>query len=553
MASNLLFYYFGDDEAYFKALQGEFKTSTRLPIQWKKFYSSDEIKIQSFFTNIFTFKPAVVFIDFSKNTADYMHLARLLARTPLEHKLLLVGLLDYLSPPEIMLESMATGVQLTFIKSAEIFDVGFDIAKILSPQDNTAHGFANATLKGEEWIAGVPSKVGYIQGEGLHVETDYKMSKGDRIKLFHAWKKNKIVPSLEMFVKDVTQSNMFYHFKRNADLDFVFIDEYLPPEGMEEERVTERLADRNEKILQQKKLLKRWIEDNLSRSFEKKAKVMVVDRQFHFYQDQQRTDKHAYTIRCVPFLNDISYELSRMLPQVIAFNLEAEKSDAKNNNESLYKLVENIKSNYGDDYRPFLIVFNCQIASKEMQSNLTYTNLMSTANEMSVEVMVRMAEIFEKKLIKDLPPAGKTDLPRVFIKKTNADSFAEIQVPITITKISETDMILQSEAPLEIGMNLHVKEPVDMFIHLLPSKATGKIPEFVGLIHCLGEHQKKELRKYVNSIFFREHDAKLSNETDEFKKLNEAKLLQKIEQEKAATEAAGNPEEASEELKKAAE
>ena len=46
------------------------------------------------------------------------------------------------------------------------------------------------------------------------------MSKGDRVKLAHAWKKHKIIPSLEMFVKDVAESNMFYQFKRNADLDF---------------------------------------------------------------------------------------------------------------------------------------------------------------------------------------------------------------------------------------------------------------------------------------------------------------------------------------------
>ena len=551
MAANLLFYYFGDDEAYYKALQGEFKSSTKLAIEFKKFYSADEAKIQSFFISVFNLKPAVVFIDFSKQTADYMHLARIISRTPLEHKVLLVGLLDYLSPQEVLLESIATGVQLTYIKSAETFDVAFDVAKILSPNENAAHGFANASLKNEEWIAGVPTKVGYVQGEGLHLETDYKLSKGDRIKLGHAWKKHKIIPSLEMFVKDVAESNMFYQFKRNADLDFVFMDEFLPPEGMEEERIKERVQEREDMIVHHKKHLKKWIEDNLSRSLEKKAKVLIIDRLFHFYQLQQRTDKHPYTIRCVPFLNEISQELIRLHPQVIAFNIENEDvTNARNNNEALVSLIQTIKSDYGEDYRPFIIVFNTKITSKEMQANHSYPNLMATSNELSVEVLVRMAEIFEKKLKKELTPVGKKELPRVYIKKTNADSFAEILVPINILKISETDMLIQSEAALEVGMNLHITTPVEMFIHLLPAKASGKIPEFLGLIHCLGEDQKKELRKYVNSVFFRDHDAKLTAETEEFKKLNEAKLQQRLEQEKKLAEAQAADPVGDEELKK---
>lgn len=553
MSTNLLFYYFGDDEAYYKTLQGEFKTNTSLPIEFKKFYSNDEAKIQTFFISIFNLKPAVVFIDFSKQTADYMHLARILSRTPLEHKVLLVGLLDYLSPQEVLLESMATGVTLTYIKSAEIFDVAFDVAKILSPNDNAAHGFANASLKNEEWIVGVPTKVGYIQGEGLHLETDYKMSKGDRVKLAHAWKKHKIIPSLEMFVKDVAESNMFYQFKRNADLDFVFMDEFLPPEGMEEDRIRERTQEREDMILYHKKHLKKWIEENMSRSQEKIAKVLIIDKLFNFYQEQQRTDKHPYTIRCVPFLVDISQELIRLHPQVIAFNIENDDAvNPRNNNEGLVNLIQTIKNNYGEDYRPFIIIFNSKIPSKEMQDNHAYTNLMATSNEISVEVLVRMAEIFEKKLKKEEISAVKKDLSKVFIKKTNADSFAEILVPITIIKISETDMIIQSEAALEIGMNLHITKPVDMYIQLLPTKATGKIPEYMGLIHCLGEDQKKELRKFVNSVFFRDHDAKLNAEADEFKKLNESKLQQKMDLEQKMAETQAAPDGDSE-LKKSAD
>ena len=117
--ANTLFYYFGDDEAYFRTLVGEFKTHTRMQIDFKRVFESDEKKIQSLFIKIFREKPSCVFIDFSKHTQDYLHLARIISRTPMDHSAVIVGLVDYLSPPEVLMESIATGVDLTHIKSPE--------------------------------------------------------------------------------------------------------------------------------------------------------------------------------------------------------------------------------------------------------------------------------------------------------------------------------------------------------------------------------------------------------------------------------------------------
>jgi len=181
-----LFYYFGDDEAYFRTLKGEFAKHTRLQIEFTRLYESDEKKIQSFFIKLFKDKPACIFIDFSKQTQDYLHLARIISRTLTDNKIVTVGLVDYLSPPEVLMESIATGVQLTHIKSPECFDVVYDVTRLIAPKESAPHGFANATLK-EDWEAGIPVKIGYIHNEGLHFETDYKLQKGDRIRVNHHW------------------------------------------------------------------------------------------------------------------------------------------------------------------------------------------------------------------------------------------------------------------------------------------------------------------------------------------------------------------------------
>ncbi len=528
MASNVLFYYFGDDEAYFRTLMGEFKKSTRLPIEFKRIYTSDEKKIQSLFLKVFKDKPSCVFIDFSKNAQDYLHLARILVRTPSEHQFATVGLVDYLSPPEILLESIATGVDLTHIKSAESYDVILDVAKLIAPNEIGEHGFATASLK-ETWEAGVPVKVGYVNPNGFHFETDLPLHKGDRIKVKHHWLQKKIVPSKEMFIQDVSTKNLFYHFKNAVDAEFLFVDEFLPPEGMEDVDIEVKKKEREEYIVFHKKQLTKWLDDNASRSQEKKAKVLVVDREFRFYEDQPRTDKHPYTVRCVPSLENIDEELDRLDPQVIAFSLEKEDAtDPKNTNEILLNLINAIKAKNPNSL-PFIIIFNSQTSSKELQENFGYSHAMGSDGELSVDVLLRMAEVFEKKLEASIGKSKAKHTEKVFLKKTNTDSIAEIVISAQVIKLSESDMIFQSEIPLPVGMNLHFEYPVNMFVNVQPAKAQGKIPEYLGLIHCLGEDQKKELRRFVNTVFFRDHDAKVNAESEEFKKLNEAKLQQKQE------------------------
>lgn len=532
MAAKLSFYYLGDDEAYFRALQGEFKKHVRVAIDFKRLYETTESKIQSLLIKIFTERPDCVFVDFSKYTQDYLHLARLITRTPMEHQLLLVGLVDYLSPIEVLKESVITGAQLNFIKSAETFDVAFAVTKIVSPQGIGEHGFANATLK-EEWEVGTLCKIGYIHSEGLHIESDFRLNKGDRLRLNHHWLEKRIVPSKDVFVREVSASDIFYQFKFNADLDFLFIDDFIPPEGMPENEVKQKQDERAELVRYQKKQLKKWLENCIDDSLEKRAKVLVIDNKFHFYQNQSRTDKHSYTIRCQPFFTDIEADLARLKPQVIAFEMET-ADNSQNTMEALRKLVFTLNASF-PDLKPYIIVFNTEHTSNDLQDALQYAQTLAHKDELSPQLLIKLADMLQKKITGQemLVPKNKDESLKLFIKKNNLASIAEILKSVTVIKLSETDMILQSDYPFPAGTNLHFTEPAEMFAHIRPvEKPSGKVPEYYGLIHSIGETQKKELRRYVNSIFFREHDAQVNAETDEFKKLNDLKL-----QERQAAEA----------------
>jgi hypothetical protein len=105
-----------------------------------------------------------------------------------------------------------------------------------------------------------------------------------------------------------------------------------------------------------------------------------------------------------------------------------------------------------------------------------------------------------------------------------------------VLKISESDLVFTTDLPVAAGMNLRFTTPVPFFIHVLPSKEQSKTPTYYGLIHSIGEVQKKELRRFINGLFFRDHDAQQASEVEEFQKLNEAKLQEKLEALKASVE-----------------
>jgi hypothetical protein len=553
MSENLLFYYFGEDEACFRALQVEFKRHAKIPITFARFNEENPDDIETLFLKVYTDKPNCVFIDFSKNIHDQLHLARLLIRTPLENKVIIVGLVDYLSPPEVSREIISTGAHLNFIKGSDPYDIAFHVTKLVSPQSIGELGFATATLS-EDFDCGIVCKIGYIDPDGIHIETDYPLAKGSRVVFNHHWANKNIVPSRQAFVKEVTSKNLFYHFKFNADLDFLFVDDFLPPEGMPEEERKQKNGTREEEVVFHKKTLLKWIEENANGSLEKRAKLLVVDSTFHIYKDLVRTDKLPYTIRCIPFFDNVDSELDRLRPQIIAFEMDNGENQ-RNTLDSLKKLVSALMARF-PDLKPFIIVFNTELSSKDIQGAIQYNQALAHTAELSSNLLIKLATMLQNKMTSEAGNEIQSDAQKIFLRKNDPAAIGELMYSVKIIKLSESDLILQTDYPLPSGSNLHFTSPVEMFVNVMPSaKPSGKVPEFNGLIHSISEASKKDLRRFINSVFFREHDAQVSAEALEFKKLNDQKLQERIDAEKKAKEEAEAKEaeklKAKEEIEKA--
>lgn len=533
--------YLGDDAAYFRVLSGEIsRLKGGTPVKLEQLYEQTPGRIQGLLPRVLELKPKVIFVDFSKHTDDYVHLARLLTRTNTLNPFSIIGLHDYLSPPNQMRESVLTGVRMNHIKSAEVFDPAFAALVLLTPDKERRHGFASAEFE-EKVIAQHLCKVGYVYPEGLHVETDLHLAPGTKLNLHHHWLEQKLMPAGLATVRSSTQEFLFYSFPYAADLSFDWTAPVTPHEGDSPERIRELEDERQHAEVKAKKAMKAWVDDNLDRSQNKSVRVLVVDRPFSFYNDRERSDRYGYAIRCQPFLADVAKELGAQHPQVIAISLDpAPGAEGKeivgpvNDLELVRKVVAVAKQKF-PQHLPYLIVFNLkEKTSKELQQQLDYTHCMAYAGELTPEVLLKMADLFAGKI--KYVHAGPDSAHTVFVKKSNPISIVGIDEEVKLLRLSESDAVLSSSRKLSPGMSLQFTTPFQGILTITAHPQHTKDDSYYALVNGIGEEEKKALRRYVNQLFFKDHDAEKRAELETFQQLNQAKWEEQLKAEAEAAE-----------------
>lgn len=543
--------YLGDDAAYVRVLSTEIKRlQGATPVKFEQVFESQPKRIQGLLPRVLELAPSIVIVDFSKQTDDYVHLARLLIRTNTLKPFTVIGLHDYLSPPEQVKESFLAGVNMNFIKSAEVFDPAFAALTMLDPTKKREHGFATADIAEERTVFHL-CKAGFIDHQGLHFETNLSLTRGEELRIRTQWNTPKLVPSTLMKVRETSSSMLFYHFRQAVDADFAWVDPVVIVEGDPQDRIRELKAEHEHNVSKAQKQLKNWLEGNIDRSQNKSVRVLVVDRQHSFYQDRERSDKYGYAIRCQPFLLDVAQELEAQRPQVIAVALDIKtEEDAKKevqgpaNDLALVRSLADFCRARMLDHPPYIVVFNLVgVNSKDLQQQLGYANSMAFSGELTPEVLLKMAAVFADKLAQAKEsaktPADRKakESPVVFIKKSNPMSIIEVEQAIQLEKLSETDAVFSCNRELPMGTVLHFREPIEGYLTVVPN-AQYKHPSYYSILNGVGEIGKKELRVIVNSFFFKDHDAEKLVELEAYQQLNQAKLEERLKAEAAAQKAA---------------
>lgn len=542
--------YLGDDAAYLRVLAAEVtRIQGPYPVSIVQFFEATSKRIQGLLPKVLDNAPALVIVDFSKQTEDYAHLARLLVRTNTLKPFAVIGLHDYLSPPDQVRESVLSGVTMNFIKSAEVFDPAFAIMSKLDSATKREHGFATAELDNERTVYHL-CKSGYVDAQGLHFETNLSLSPTDVLRINSHWTDQKMIPSTSMKIVNTSSSLLFYHFKQSVNAEFEWADPLVTSEGDEPARISELKDDREHTVIKAKKALRGWLEDNVDRSQNKSVRVLVVDRQFNFYRDRERSDKYGYSIRCQPFLLNPVQELDEQRPQVIAYALDVVPEGGKpaegpvNDINGVVLLAQQCQKLMKEN-APFIVVFNMKgLNSKELQEKLNYPHAMAYSGELNPETLLKMAGVFAEKLSLAKEHA-KTHADKkakhetiVFIKKSSPISIIEVEETIKMQRLSETDAVFSCKRPLPVGTVLHMREPIDGYLTITTHPEFSKAPNYYAIINGVGEIAKKELRVLINGFFFKDHDATKLVELEAYQQLNEAKIQERRKQEEAAAAAA---------------
>ncbi len=316
-----------------------------------------------------------------------------------------------------------------------------------------------------------------------------------------------------------------------------------------------------------------WIDDNTDRSVPKETKILIVDPTMELLKDnQKRLDSFPYTIRLQTVLSDELDEIEKTLPNILALHFydsrpiaaldekktqmdlleyEKEREELVNSLEDesiavLGRVFKKISSL--SDYSPIVTIFGCEsYTSKAFQESFKYPLIITHKHSFNLDMVIEMAELFERKQkekfkknteakileLRSQDPIknGRLSLAdfiekRFYISKSSDLSFASYSRPVTLETLTESELTIVCEEELTLGV-YRLEKPVAISVTLVRfpdgkafESSGGALKRFRGLIHCAGEEEKKEIRRYVNEVFSAPKKERELKEKEAFEVLN---------------------------------
>jgi hypothetical protein len=547
--------YLGEDVGYWSLLKEKFQTDFKKPsLEFEHVYKSTGTEIQTLITYVREKRPKIVFVDVSKHTSEMLHVVRILSRLNGVIKPPIIALADYTQGVGPFQRAVIAGVSCVHVKGAETDAVCYDAICFAFPDDLEDHGFATAKL-GDDITAYVPSKVGVLSPDGVRIESNIPLNVGSSYNIQNYWLRKGMLKTPSMQCASATQEDLYYNFTFAQEFGFEFVDP-VEAADKEPEVYNQLVAQRETEIQECRERMVDWVEKNQKYSKSKMLKTLIIDKEMLFYKDQPLTDEFNFVIRCQPYLVHVKKELLQIAPQLIVFHmedvdpeeLEANEDIAYTYNETrtLHYLIKVIKSI--QDYSPFIIVFNSEGHNTEkLQKVLNYKQIMANSEKMTPELVHKMAGLLENKLKAGIQDY---DVPTVFLEKDHPASYCEVELDIQIVACSENDIYFNCPIQLQSRSILRVNLPAPMYVSVAtPPKSSRTASDYYGVIHGINEEERKDLRRFINSVFFREKEAAKAAEAQEVEKQKQAFQAKKQEEERKAQEAA----KAAEEAKKKAE
>ncbi len=560
--------YVGSDDNYFSEIKKRY-LDTYSQKNFEFLIISDQNDYSKIFVQMLGIENLTIgYLDFSLMPDQVTRLARLLKRESSFNSTVFVGLVD---KEKQLIQANAIGISFSHVKCGEMSDVVYDPCYIAYAKSVKKPTYANAKFAREAEMF-EHFRVSYITPEYIHVEGNMKLNKGEVIEVTSKIPQ-KILPSIKYIVRNSYTTDLYYDYRYSYDLDYVYVDKPELEEIDGDPKVTEmvnkeKVDEYNQNLKHTKKKLITWVADNIGGSLPKKTKIMLIDQQMLFFDENAKPfETYPYNIRCQTELEDLEI-LDVVKPHLIGFQYfeeEIEDDDdddddetvatvkpkkeekditKKNSIEQLTLLVKKIKTM--ESYNPFILVFNTtKFSSQSLQDSFQYKMILAHASPMELSQIVDFAHLYESRQEKKLEKAIQTKVlqlrkqdPKKYGRLTNSD-FAEKKyypkrtLPISHAKCSY-DIILQSMTESEctflaeeefIGVQFSLKFPVNLKMSLVQDDgklfvSQSKKNLYHALFHSIGEDEKKKIRQFVNEIFFTDLNNKRTKEKEEHEKRN---------------------------------
>lgn len=512
-------YYIGKDKLYWEKIKRVFtRDYPEFKFSFDQSSIDDCVNPRSCFKKIYHGHYHIVYLDFSTHSDEMLYLAKLLNRNNEMRLISVVGLFELINRDYID-RSISAEVRINHIKSSEMHDVIYDPLSLLNV--NFAHKPAFVRSKELETLTiNQPLRIGYIEDNYFHVETNSYLKVGDIINIDHH-PLELIMPSHKVYVSKFYEKDLYYNKRFAYDLEFIYIDNDFftstnenwllykkyknNPVTMEEElgedvkeEVIRDMTYRKKKFKPIKAEIDQWLKEREGAVVPKKLKIMVVDEELNIFSElDANTSEFPYTLNVQTFLVGDYYQVKRSMPHLLVYHVTEERNTIENFFKMFHSLVKQ-----GVEM-PYFFLTNTSTSSNELRSQLSFEKILATKDELKLSDIRKLAETLDEK--KHITYAHS----KVFISSTDPASKMWMKRDVKVLGMTESILYFSSEVEVPMWTVFRVKEPVDMLLTVVPHKDDGDFKSEKNCYRCLingtGELEKAKIRQMVN-LSFKEED-----------------------------------------------
>ena len=514
-------------------------------------FENDKNQLLGLIPKILSESPHVVFIDYSIHRKQLPELARFLRNDLLGKKILTIGLLENIDSKIMLLKSIGMGVFLNFVKGSETINIVHHTMAIVSPEVARDVEFSLAKTS-VELISKTLFRLIFLTSKYIHFESSFGFIKGTTIKIISDLKLNPDL-SFNYIVAGEYDFDLKHHYQKAYDFKYDHMDsteidiiakkideiESKLASSPKDSKLQYDLNERNNELmhaldkanaeaLSRPEALNKWLEDYHEKTSACKIQVLIVDKEMNFaINPSEDIFSLPFKLNIQSDFDDKTDIIHRLRPSIIIVginevekveqvkeNLEpivGDQTDSNAPNDSLailHFIITRIKQE--KYYQPFFFVFNYKHNLDELKKKLNYPSAIISNKPIELLYLKKSVLFFESKQGVALTHRGVGDRParelRVYLDEADPRSNLYYLVSIQITKLSETDIVFNSDVDIPMYTCLFTNDPVEIVITVVPFKAKSKRTEadgkYYGLINGQGEIETSNLRKLVNDLIF---------------------------------------------------